>query len=207
MIQPKIFCPLETSRDSQKEHLHLECQLQPHRLRVLALALLNLQCCEPAETHSARSHQACDLLITQSKSGILLVQNRGRIVLRTGRDGTMMQVAHYLVESTLATLEAVYVQAETVHWQSSTGEDPPQDWELHWQVQRVQAEEVAEIAHALFIHKNTTAIAHYRISQSHLGVVLTRGDDDLVLIVRENYVWNYSTTLKDWEFFQQISLS
>jgi hypothetical protein len=186
MIQSEILHPVAPSLGN----------LTAQRIRTLALALLNLH-----QIDSHRVYQVHDLLIMQSHSGILLVQYHGQIVLRSDR--CAIAAAQYLMDSTLAMLEAIYLQAEVLDWQRSTGEDPAPDWECQWQIRRIQAEETAAIVRRLPLQ---TLVHPYQIRRNHLGLVLTRGEDDLVLIDRDDCVWNYSMTQADWEFFQWLDM-
>lgn len=207
MSQSQILNTVEALPRCAKEGAHPgsapDC-LEAQRLRVFALALLNLELIDQPVRHYQRHYFS----ITQSAAGVLTVCNQGQLVMCSDREGQLRQVTPRLIAETLKTIQTVYLQVETFQWLLETGEDPPSDWELHCQVQRVQAEDIAAIAQRMFLNNNDSiTLDPYQIAQTDLGLVITRGSDDLVLIVRENYVWNYSTTTQDWEFFQHLKLT
>jgi hypothetical protein len=171
--------------------------LPAQRLRVLVLAILNLT----TPTASVRRYSCQALYFSQDQ--VLTVTYCDRTILKTTLRGDLLELEPQQIPVLLNIVQTLYQQTEAFVYLMETGEDPPEEWQSEEQLQRVQADDVAAIAQTLFA-ANKTQLADYQIQQNHLGLVLTRGGDDLVLIVRDNYVLNYSTSGQDWEFFQSL---
>jgi hypothetical protein len=189
---------LTNDRPLRSQHSHFNF-LPAQRLRVLVLAILNLT----APTPGVRRYSGQAIHFSCTQDQILTVTYRDRTILKTTTDGNILELDTQQVCLLLSIVQTLYNQAEAFVYLIETGEDPPEDWHLEEQLQRIQADDVGAIAQTLFA-ANKTQLAGYQILQNHLGLVLTRGETDLVLIVRDNYVWNYSTTDQDWEFFQSF---
>ncbi len=215
-MQLKIMNTVDRSLQSTK--IRFQSQLnffQAQQLRVLALAILNLK--TSTTQAGIRRYDCQDFHFSCSRNTLLSVAYRDpsalggakRTILETTTDGHLLKVSARLISMLLSTVQMLYAQAEQFTCLMETGEDPPEDGQYDAQLQRVQAEDIAAILRSLaepiaqtLFAVGTTRLADYQITHDDLGLVLTRGEHDLVLIVRNNYVWNYSTTTRDWEFFQ-----
>jgi hypothetical protein len=115
------------------------------------------------------------------------------------------------IPAALAEINTAYYQVEAKRWQAESNQPPPDDLTLDWQAQDIRAQEIGEIAQALLNPFNneqplfdSVAVGGYQITQNSSGLLVTRGQADIVVIVQDGQVWDYSSTLKDWQKFQNL---
>lgn len=183
---------------------------QAQQLRVLAQSVLDLQ---GVTTPSGNRHyQSQNFTIVEDiDQDTLTIASQDKIVLQTNREGQILIVAPNEVPIALKEIGATYKQAEALQWQMESNEPPPADLSLDWQAQTIQAQDIAQTAQFLLNPLgddkplyDTVAISDYKITQDTDGLTITRGNNELVLTVREGQVWDYGSTEKDWETFQRF---
>ncbi|MGV0029070.1 hypothetical protein [Phormidesmis priestleyi] len=202
--QPKLQKP---KIDLNEHHQQVR---QAQELRVLSLAVLDLQ--GVVTPLGDRQYQSEHFIIHENaKDGTLTIASEESTILRTTREGQILVTAPREIPVALTEINEAYNRAEELQWQIESNELPPDDLSLDWQAQNIQSQDIANTAtfllnplgdnHPLY---GTVAIEDYQISQNADGLVVTRGNDELVLIVREGQVWDYGATTLDWETFQQF---
>lgn len=183
---------------------------QAQQLRVLAQSVLDLQGVTTATGN--RQYQSKNFTVIEDvENDRLTVASQDKTVLQTTREGQILVAAPNEIPIALSEIGEAYKQAEKLQWQMESNEPPPEDLSLDWQAQTIQAQDIANTAQFLLNPLgdekplyDTVAIAGYKITQDEDGSTVTRGNDELVLIVREGQVWDYGSTGQDWEVFQRL---
>jgi hypothetical protein len=199
--------PLEKPPDLSE---HSQRVRQAQELRVLSLAVLDLQ--GRASPSGDRQYESDQFVLTQNATnGTLTVTASDQIALQTSRDGQILVATPALISSALIEIGDAYQQAEALQWQRESQEAPPDA--LNGQVQTIRAQAIADTAQFLLNPLGyeqplygAVSINGYHIFQDQDGLMITRGPEDLVLIVREGQVWDYSSTREDWEAFQKFQI-
>lgn len=183
---------------------------QAQQLRVLAQSVLDLQGVTTATGN--RQYQSKNFtVIEDAEKDTLTVASQDKTVLQTTREGQILVAAPNEIPTTLSEIGESYKQAEELQWRVESNEPPPEDLSLDWQAQNIQAQDIANTAQFLLNPLgdekplyDTVAIAGYKITQDQDGSTITRGNDEIVLVVREGQVWDYGSTGQDWEIFQRL---
>ena len=203
---------LQTNLQNAKNDLdeHQQRVKQAQELRVLSSAVLDLQ--GVITPSGDRQYQSESFVIYENaKDGTLTIASEESTILRTTREGQILVAAPREIPVALTEINEAYKRAEELQWQLESNEPPPDDLSLDWQAQNVKAQDIANTAtsllnplgdeHPLY---GTVAIDDYQISQDADGLSVTRGNDQLVLIVRDGQVWDYGSTIQDWNTFQRF---
>ncbi|MGG6269002.1 hypothetical protein ACQ4M3_30720 [Leptolyngbya sp. AN03gr2] len=183
---------------------------QAQQLRVLGQSALDLQGVTTATGN--RQYQSKNFtIIENAENDTLTIASQDKTVLQTTREGQILVAAPNEIPTALSEIGEAYKQAEELQWRMESNEPPPEDLSLDWQAQNIQAQDIANTAQFLLNPLgdekplyDTVAISDYKITQDTDGLTITRGNDELVLIVREGQVWDYGSTGKDWETFQRL---
>jgi hypothetical protein len=183
---------------------------QAQQFRVLAQSVLDLQGVTTATGN--RQYQSKNFIVIEDvENDRLTVASQDKTVLQTTREGQILVAAPNEIPIALSEIGEAYKQAEKLQWQMESNEPPPEDLSLDWQAQTIQAQDIVNTAQFLLNPLgdekplyDTVAIAGYKITQDEDGSTVTRGNDELVLIVREGQVWDYGSTRQDWEAFQRL---
>ncbi len=206
--------PTVTSTNGPSAAIDFEQQQQQtqqaQELRVLASAILDVQGTTNAE--GDLEYQSDNFTVTRSfQTGVVSVTSDGNGVLAATREGQILMTDPATIPAALAEITTAYHQVEATRWQAESNQPPPDDLTLDWQAQDIRAQEIGEIAQALLNPFNdeqllfdSVAIGGYQITQNSSGLLVTRGQADLVVIIQDGQVWDYSSTLKDWQTFQQL---
>jgi hypothetical protein len=179
-------------------------------LRVLASAVLDLQ--GVTAPNGDRHYQTENFTVTRDHAtGNLSIASSTDRILNSTKEGEILEAHPILVPEALAEIQSAYQQAELLQWQMESDETPPTDLTLDWHAQDLQAEDIAGIAKQLLNplgdnppRYTAVSIGGYQITQNSDGFLVTRGNADIVLIVNDNQVWDYSSAQQDWEKFQQL---
>ena len=183
---------------------------QAQQLRVLAQSVLDLQ--GVTTPTGNRQYQSKNFaVIENAENDTLTVTTQEKTVLQTTREGRILVVAPNDVSTALNEISEAYKQAEELQWRMESNEPLPEDLSLDWQAQHLQAQDIAYTAQFLLnplgdekLLYDTVAIADYKITQDTDGLTVMRGNNEIVLIVRESQVWDYGSTGQDWEAFQRF---
>jgi hypothetical protein len=204
----------ESKPDSIAPPLDLGAQQAQHQsaqeLRVLASAVLDLQGVTAPD--GDRHYQTDNFTVTRDHAtGNLSIASSSDRILNSTKEGEILEADPILVPDALAEIQSAYQQAELLQWQMESDETPPTDLTLDWHAQDLQADDIAGIAKQLLNplgdnppRYTAVSIGGYQITQNSDGFLVTRGNADIVLIVNDNQVWDYSSTRQDWEKFQQL---
>ena len=206
--------PTVTSTNGPSAAIDFEQQQQQtqqaQELRVLASAILDIQ----GTTNAAGdlAYQSDNFTVTRSfQTGVVSVTSDGNGVLAATREGQILMTDPAAIPAALAEITTAYHQVEATRWQAESNQPPPDDLTLDWQAQDIRAQEIGEIVQALLNPFNdeqplydSVAIGGYQITQNSSGLLVTRGQADIVVIIQDGQVWDYSSTIKDWQAFQQL---
>ncbi|BAU15912.1 hypothetical protein LEP3755_64780 (plasmid) [Leptolyngbya sp. NIES-3755] len=189
---------------------HQQRLQQAQQLRVLAQSVLDLQ--GVTTPIGNRQYQSKNFtIIENAENDTLTIASQDKTVLQTTREGQILVVAPNDIPTALDEISEAYKQAEELQWRTESNEPPPEDLSLDWQAQNIQAQDIAHTAQFLLNPLgdekpmyDTVAITDYKIAQDADGLTITRGNDEIVLIVREGQVWDYGSTEQDWQAFQRF---
>ncbi|MBD1847996.1 hypothetical protein H6F89_32435, partial [Cyanobacteria bacterium FACHB-63] len=200
-----------TSLQAQSSLTEQQQQLQQvQQLRILAQSVLDLQ--GVTALSGNRHYQSKNFtIIDNADNDTLIVASQEKTVLQTTREGQILIIAPNDIPTALNEISEAYKQAEELQWRMESNEPPPEDLSLDWQAQNLQAQDIAHTAQFLMNPLgdekplyDTVAIADYKITQDANGLTVMRGNDELVLTVREGQVWDYGSTGHDWKTFQRL---
>lgn len=200
-----------TSLQAQSGLTEQQQQLQQaQQLRILAQSVLELQ--EVTTPTGNRHYQSKTFtIIDNADNDTLIVASQEKTVLQATREGQILVIAPNDIPTALNEISEAYKQAEELQWRMESNEPPPEDLSLDWQAQNLQAQDIAHTAQFLMNPLgdekplyDTVAISDYKITQDATGLTVMRGNDELVLIVREGQVWDYGSTGQDWKTFQRF---
>jgi len=203
--------PETKSLQSQSNLTEHQQQLQQaQQLRVLAQSVLDLQ--GVTTPIGNRQYQSKNFIVVENvDNDTLTIASQDKTVLQATREGQILVVAPNDIPTALGEISEAYKQAEELQWRMESNEPPPEDLSLDWQAQNIQAQDIAHTAQFLLNPLgdekplyDTVAITDYKIAQDTDGLAITRGNDELVLIVREGQVWDYGSTGQDWQAFQRF---
>ncbi len=181
---------------------------QAQELRVLASVVLDIQGTTNAEGNL--EYQSEHFTVTRNfQTGVVLVTQDGHGVLEATRQGQILMTDPAAIPIAIAELNATYHQVEAWRWEMESAQPPPEDFTFDWQAQDIRAQEIGEIAQSLLNPFNdeqplysAVAVGGYHITQNSGGFLVTRGQADIVVIMQDRQVWDYSSTREDWQKFQ-----
>jgi hypothetical protein len=204
VIPAAIDFPATIDFAQQQQHTQ-----QAQELRVLAAVVLDIQGTTNAEGNLDYQSEHCTVT-RNCQTGVVSVTRDGNGVLEATREGQILMTDPLVIPTAIAELNAAYHQGEIWRWELESEQPPPEDFTFDWQAQDIRAQEIGAIAQSLLNPFNdeqplysSVAVGGYHITQNSSGFLVTRGEADIVVVMQDQQVWDYSSTLEDWQTFQR----